>query len=80
MNIETQIREMKRKVDAIYQNQVKSKPHMVRASVILEVTGWTSRRLRQARDAGEIAYREENGTYRYDLNSLHPYMLKSKNV
>ena len=76
MNIETQIREMKRKVDAIYQSQVKPRPYKVRASVILELTGWTNERLRQARENGEIRFTTPDKSYRYDLNSLHPYMLK----
>jgi hypothetical protein len=56
-----------------------AQPKWVRASVIADLTGWNGDRLKQARIDGSIeSRRDKNGTIWYDMNSLHPYHLKSE--
>lgn len=54
------------------------KPKWVRASVIMELTGWDKHKMQQVREAGEIVFKVEDSKYLYDLNSLHPFLLKKQ--
>jgi hypothetical protein len=54
-----------------------AQPKWVRASVICKLTGWNGDDLKQARVDGSITARTERGIVWYDLNTLHPYHLKT---
>lgn len=55
----------------------KSKPHWVKASVVIELTGWGAQKMRKAREDGTLIYKNEDG-YWYDLNKLNSYFIKTK--
>lgn len=78
MNIEAEIRDLKRMVRDLHQKQ--AKPKWVNAHVITELTGWSSRRLQTARENQEVSCKSEGSGYLYDLNSLHPYMIKTSSL
>lgn len=56
-------------------------PKWVRSTVITELTGWDNQKMRRARENSTITFKKDNGgLYWYDLNSLHPYLLKKQTV
>jgi hypothetical protein len=52
------------------------KPTWVRASVITSLTGWSAEKMRQARENGYVKYKESEGSYLYDLNSINDKFFK----
>lgn len=72
MSLETTLARIERKLDALS----KVKPSWVKATTILELTGWDAFKLRQARVNKTISFKKEGKSYFYDLNSIHPYLIK----
>lgn len=57
---------------------VKPKSRWVRASIVVQLTGWNSGKMRSARESGAIDWKKDkDGSLWYDLNSLHPALIKS---
>ena len=74
----TRIERMLRQLVASKTESV-SKTKWVNATVITRLTGWDSEQMRRARRGGTIKWKREIGRIiKYDLNSLHPTMIKTK--
>lgn len=54
------------------------RPYWVRGEVILELTGWDRKRLRRERNDmyGMLKWKNAGTTIYYDINSVHPLLLK----
>lgn len=74
MSIEATLQRIERKLDRLSN----PKPKWVRASIITELTGWNNQKMRSARINDLIVYKKEENSYWYDLNSLHPLLIKKK--
>lgn len=52
--------------------------HWAGVATVKKLTGWsTKERLRRARENGEVLMKRKNGKILYDLNSIHPSILKT---
>jgi hypothetical protein len=54
-----------------------AKKSWVKVSVIRQMTGWTTERLRRARENGEIQYKKDNTGFWYNIDTLNPVHIKS---
>lgn len=71
MNIEAEIRSLKREIRLL--KAEKAKETWVSVSVITGLTGWNHRDMTKARQQGLVKYRKnDNGGYDYLLQSLIP--------
>lgn len=73
ISVETRLARLERELKALKGPQQK----WVKSSVIIELTGWNKEKMRSARDNGLITWKTDDKGYWYDLNSLHPYLIKS---
>lgn len=65
------------RIERLLRDLSKPKARWVRASVIVELTGWNGGKLRSGRESGAVVWKKEkDGTIWYDLNSIHPYLIK----
>lgn len=58
-------------------SQINNKCYWVKASWIMEVTGWDKEKMRQAREQNVVITKGDKATgILYDLNSIHPLLIK----
>lgn len=77
----SQLEAIKKQNEAILRrldNLARKSAKWVRASVITDLTGWDGQGMRRARENGSIEFEKRADGYWYDLNSLHPYLIKTK--
>lgn len=53
------------------------KERWVKARIITGLTGWDNNKMRQARNGGAIKWKRDRDGIWYDLNSLHPNLIKN---
>lgn len=53
-----------------------TRPRWIPASWIMEATGWDKEKMRRAREQGVVDFKRERGIYLYNINSIHPALLK----
>jgi len=58
------------------QSQQIIKPRWLPASWIMEATGWDKEKMRRARAQGVVDFKKVDGSYLYNLYSIHPALLK----
>lgn len=76
MSIETQILEIKSQTRQIINLLNKPKPYWVKASTITELTSWDANKMRRAREQKLIEWKKTKEGFFYNLNSVHPYLIK----
>lgn len=74
--IETRLERMERKLALLVQD-TRKKPEWVRVTFIMQATGWTKERLRQARADGVVKFQKRDDGFWYDINSINPLFVKS---
>lgn len=58
-------------------SQISKAPYWVKASWIMEVTGWDKRKMQRAREQQVVVTKPTpTGGILYDLNSIHPLLIK----
>lgn len=71
MNIETEIKELKRDIKIIKSHVIKPIPEKwINGFWVTEITGWDHKQKRLARESGIVKYKKENGSYLYLLSSI----------
>lgn len=78
MSLEILLQKIDRKLDHLMINPRDLKPKWVKSSIITDLTGWTNSQMRQARDNDLITWKTDSNGYWYDLNTLHPYLIKKQ--
>lgn len=78
--ISNQLSRLERKYDLLIEQR--RKPRWVKSTAIIELTGWTKEKMRQARENGYITFEtrdDANGklSYWYDLNTLSEKFIKN---
>lgn len=73
-SLEAQLQRIERKLDQLNN----PKPKWVKSTVIIELTGWNKDRMASARNNNELTWKKDSTGFWYDLNSLHPYLVKVK--
>lgn len=76
--IEQKLSTIERKLDRLLNDRPKAKKHLVTASVITSLTGWSNKFMEKARKQGFIKFEEDKGCYRYDISSIPEQFLIKK--
>lgn len=66
------------RIERILEEVLRPKPQWVKARVITDLTGWDNQKMRQARNGGVVKWKKGKDGIWYDLNSLHPHLIKKQ--
>lgn len=67
-----------KRIERMLEELIRPKPHWVKARVITKLTGWDNQKMRQARNGGVVKWKKGKDGIWYDLNSLHPHLIKKE--
>lgn len=73
MTLEQRLERLERQVA-----EMKRKPKWTKVTEIARLTGWDRERMRRARQNGEVNFKKKGSSFFYDLDSIHPLLIKNK--
>lgn len=73
------LKEFNRNVAWLKQKDLKGKSSLwVSVTEVVKRTGWNKEGMRRAREQGLVKWKKENGSFFYDLTSIHEMFLINK--